>query len=263
MLEFLKDAPLEIEDLFLLEDFQIGYLPGYVAERELAAALHAYPSIARFLKAKCPSVTAFIDGIMAEHAPARDEEELESLCQTAVRSIDDLLVYNKCPELYDAAPFHRWDFAEVVRIASLEGKVVIDAGAGTGRVALEAADPAKWVFAVEPVTRLRRFIAEQAEGLRLGNVFVMDGFLHAIPLPSDFADVLITSHALGWHLEDELTEFERVVGAGGHIIHCPGTADRPSDGATHDLLVSPRWGYDWARYDEADGPKRKYWKQVR
>ncbi len=262
MLQFLRDAPLEIEDLFLLEAFQIAYLPGYVPERPLAVALHAYPAIARFLKAKCPDVRPFIEEVMAEHGPAVDREDLEGCCESVVRCIDDLLVYNKCPELYDAAPFHDWDFAEVTDIVELEHGVVIDAGAGTGRVALEAARSAKWVFAVEPVTRLRRFIAQKAEGLGLGNVFVIDGFLHAIPLPDGFADLLISSHALGWHLEDELPEFERVVNTGGHAIHCPGTADTPSDDPTHQVLVGPRWGYDWAVYDEADGPKRKYWKRV-
>lgn len=263
MLEFLKDAPLEVEDLFLPEDFQIGYLPGYVAERELAVALHAYPAIARFMKKKCPSVSTFIDGIMAQHGPAQDEAALAACCEAVVRSIDDLLVYNKCPEVYDAAPFHQWDFAEITGVASLDGKVVVDAGAGTGRVALEAANAAKWVFAVEPVATLRRFIARKAQRHGLDNLFVIDGFLHAIPLPDHFADVLITSHALGWQLEEELAEFERVVKAGGHIIHCPGTADGPADDATHQVLTSSRWRYDWAGYDDADGPKRKYWKQVR
>ena len=128
--------------------------------------------------------------------------------------------------------------------------------------ALEAAGNAKSVFAVEPVTRLRRFMREKAQASGLRNVFIIDGFLHAIPLPDDFADVLITSHALGWRLDDELPEFERVVKPGGFIIHCPGTPDHPSSDEEHNTLTSPRWSYRSARFELPDGRKRKYWKQL-
>ena len=67
-----------------------------------------------------------------------------------------LIVYNKCPDLYDGLEFHGWDFAEVTGITPLVGKVVVEVGAGTGRLALEAAATADTVFAVEPVARLRR-----------------------------------------------------------------------------------------------------------
>jgi repressor LexA len=81
-------------------------------------------------------------------------------------------------------------------------------------------------------------------------------------LPATFADVLITSHALGWQLEAELREFERVVKPGGFVIHCPGTAEIPGEQEQHNCLISHEWGYRFARYREADGWKRKYWKLV-
>jgi SAM-dependent methyltransferase len=129
-------------------------------------------------------------------------------------------------------------------------------------VALEAAPVARHVFAVEPVGRLRQFIRDNAAAAMLTNLFVIDGFLDAIPLPAGTADVLITSHALGWHLESELREFERVVRPGGTIIHCPGTAEDAGEDETHRVLLSPEWRYQWRHYEEADGTKRKYWKQL-
>ncbi len=143
-----------------------------------------------------------------------------------------------------------------------DGKVVVDAGAGTGRVALEAAQFAKHVFAVEPVTRLRQFIREKADGAGITNLYVMDGFLHQIPLPDASVDVLITSHALGWQLEDELRKFERVVQRNGFIIHCQGTAEIKSEEEQHARLISADWQYQFSRYKEADGWKRKYWKRL-
>jgi ubiquinone/menaquinone biosynthesis C-methylase UbiE len=189
-----------------------------------------------------------------------DRQELTACSDKLLWIIADLIVYNKCPEAYDVLDFHDWDFREITSINSLEGKVVIDEGAGTGRVTLEATRTARWVFAVEPVARLRQFIREKAAKAGLSNLFVIDGFLHAIPLPDGFADVLITSHALGWRLGAELREFERVVKEGGFIIHCPGTAEIASEEDQHKRLVA--WGYEFSRYREADGWKRKYWKQI-
>ncbi len=77
--------------------------------------------------------------------------------------------------------------------------------------------------------------------------------------------MVITSHALGWRLEEELAEFERVAKPGGYVIHCPGTAENPSNKSEsdqHDSLVSPHWGYQYAKYRESDGWKRKYWKRL-
>jgi ubiquinone/menaquinone biosynthesis C-methylase UbiE len=257
-----KGVSLKIEDLYLLESFQIDYLPGYLPEREFAAVLWAYPPIRTFLEKKNPGIAGFINHIMSENSPAPDQKALAACCDSVIWEIADFIVYNKCPEAYDRQEFNKWDFKEVTSITSLDDKIVIDTGAGTGRVTLEAALTARQVFSVEPVSRLRQFIRDKVKEKGLRNVFVMDGFQHAIPLPDGFADVLLTSHALGWHLEDELREFERVTRKGGFIIHCPGTAEMvPTDDYKHSRLISPDWNYEFSRYLEADGWKRKYWKQ--
>ena len=259
--DMFRGVTLDLEDLYLLESFQIEMLPG-IADPELAAVLHAFPSIKRFLVTKCPAAAESIERIMAKYGPAKSDRELRKISDKLVWSIADWLVYGKCPEAYDNLTFHQWDFREVTIITPLDGKIVIDGGAGTGRVTLEAARTAGRVHAIEPVARLRQFIRNKAFEASLDNIFVTDGFLHAIPLPDNYADVLITSHALGWHLEKELKEFERVVRRGGYIIHCPGTAEVPGEEAQHYRLISPNWGYDFSRYEESDGWKRKYWKQL-
>jgi ubiquinone/menaquinone biosynthesis C-methylase UbiE len=257
-----KGVTLKVEDLYLLESFQIGYLAGYVAERDLAAVLWAYPPIKIFLEKKFPQISDFVARIMTKYGPAVNELELAECSDRLVWTIADLLVYNKCPEAYDTLEFHSWDFREVTMVTPLDHKVVIDGGAGTGRVTLEAARTARQVFAVEPVTRLRQFIREKALKAGLGNIFVIDGFLHAIPLPDRSANIFITSHALGWQLEDELREIERVTKKGGTIIHCPGSAEEDSDEYKHSRLISSDWNYEFSRYKETDGWKRKYWKQL-
>lgn len=255
-------ASLEVDDLFLLESFQIGYFPGWVPEPELSAVLHAYPSIKRFLIKRYPPITDFVEQVLAGYEPEVDDMELAVCVDKLVWTIADLLVYQKYPEVYDSLEFHNWDFNEITGITSLRQKVVVDGGAGTGRVALEVAQTARLVFAVEPVTRLRQFIRDKVLKAGLSNLFVIDGFLHSIPLPDAFADVLITSHALGWRLEDEQKEFERVVKKGGFIIHCPGTAEGTAEEEQHRVLVSPAYRYEFSRYRESDGWKRKYWKHL-
>jgi ubiquinone/menaquinone biosynthesis C-methylase UbiE len=258
-----KGVSLGVEDLYLLESFQINYLPDYVPEREFAAVLWAYPPIKIFLEKKCPPITDFIAHVMARFGPVNSRQELAECSDKIIWAIADLFIYNKCPEAYDRLEFHKWDFKEITSVAPLEGKVVVDTGAGTGRVALEAALTARHVYAVEPVARLRQFIRDKALQKGLKNVFVIEGFQDTIPLPDGFADVLVTSHALGWQLEDELKEFERVTAKGGYIIHCPGTAEEMEhDGYTHSRLISPEWGYEFSRYKESDGWKRKYWKKL-
>jgi ubiquinone/menaquinone biosynthesis C-methylase UbiE len=181
---------------------------------------------------------------------------IRKVCETC----SDILIYNKYPKIYDQMGFHKWDFKEITSIISLKGKIVLDGGSGTGRVACEAAQKAKYVFALEPVTRLRLFIKEKAKKFKIENLFVVDGMLHSIPFPNNFFDVLITSHALGWRLKDELREFERVVKNGEYIIHCPGTLDAISSEPIHLELLKNDYNFD--KYQEADGWKRKYWKQV-
>lgn len=259
---FFRDATLEIEDLFLLESFQIEYLPGWVPDLELARVLWAYPAIKRFLLKKCPEISGFVERVTSQYGEVGSPDELALFEDTLVWTIADLLVYNKCPEVYDSLDFHTWDFSEITRITPLEGKTVVEGGAGTGRVTLRLAQQAKEVFAVEPVTRLRQFIRNKAHNAKLENIYVLDGTLHSLPLPDNFADVFVTSHALGWYLDKELPEFERVVKPGGTIVHCPGTAASAGNDATHTALISPEWSYNVAKYQEPDGIKRKYWKQV-
>ena len=259
--EIFNGVVLEIEDLYLLEPFQIAYLPGWIPEGEFAAVLENRPEIATFLLRKCPEIKPFLDRIVKEYVAISNKPDFSISVDKVVWTIADLLVYSKCPEVYDSLEFHDWDFSEVTSITSLENRIVIDAGSGTGRVALEAAEQAKAVYAVEPVPRLRQFIGQKAASSGISNIHVVDGFLDKLPFPDSFADVLITSHALGWRLEDELKEFERVVKTGGSIIHCPGSAVKDTSGSIHDVMISREWGYRDSIYDEANGKKRKYWKR--
>lgn len=144
---------------------------------------------------------------------------------------------------------------------TLDGKVVIDAGAGTGQIAFATSQAARHVFAVEPVATLRQYIRDKAELLQIDNLFVLDGFLNAIPLPPASADVLLTRQAIGWKLDEELREIERVLKPDGIVLHLVGMPHpAPPDDELHHQLVGN--GYQYGTYHEESTVKRKYWKQL-
>ena len=255
-----QGTELRVEDFLLLEAYQIASLKDRAPARELAAVLLEHPDIRYFFVHKYPPIMEFIEHAIDTFGPAVNEKEYETCCDTLVWELAELIVYNKHPGLLDSAVDLGWSIDDIQSVSSLKNKVVIDAGAGTGRVAFEVVTDAGMVFAVEPCASLRKFIIEKGREKGIPNLFVLDGFLHAIPLPKGFADVLITSNAIGWNLDDELKEIERVVKTGGYAIHLLSSSD------THDpykeRLTNPQWHYTYTEYEKDERIIRKYWKHI-
>ncbi|MBN2384046.1 class I SAM-dependent methyltransferase [bacterium] len=242
-----KGLDLKVDDLYLLEACDLENLLGRVTHRALAAVIHANPALRRVWSARFPGIITFIDKITTKYGRASSKKELDFLTDKIVWEIAELLVYHRYPKIYDERAAIAWDFKELTTEVTLEDRVVVDVGAGTGRIAFQAAPLARWVFAVEPVSSFRRFMRERARNEGIKNVFIVDGFLSDIPLPDGFVDVLATSQAFGWSLLDELREIERVVRPGGIAIHFSGmTVDEK--GPIHPVITSDKWGYKCKQY---------------
>jgi hypothetical protein len=254
------DLHPEVADLYLLESHQIADLPERAPGRELAAVLHAHPHLRRFLVIRHPPIEEFVTRLLAEHE-AVDAGEL-ALCEdNLVWELADWIAYQRDPDGYDAGTESFGDLAAITNIEPLDNKTVIDAGAGTGRVSFAVAPLARHVYALEPVAALRQFIRAKANRLGIENVFVLDGFLHAIPLPDGSVDMLVTRQAIGWKLDEELLEIGRVVKPGGmalHLFSVPYPA--PSDDSLHLALASH--GYAAGSYQEGTSLNRTYWKRI-
>jgi ubiquinone/menaquinone biosynthesis C-methylase UbiE len=265
---------LEIEDLFLLEGFQIGKLTRVSLKRELTAVLHAYPKIHRFLIYKNPSVSPFISKIMNKYGPAEDPKQLNKFIDLVVNVFRAELIQSKYPEV---SFISYWELDEISSITPLNDKVVIDVGAGTGNIAFNLVDLSRVVFAVEPVTSLRELMRKKAKQNGITNLFVMDGFLQAISLPQNSVEVLITSNVIGMgDMEEALNEVERVVKPEGYAIHLLLRLDvKPEKEfltSLHQTLTSPNWNYQFEEVDLSDFKetgvmsssafKIKYWKQL-
>jgi SAM-dependent methyltransferase len=248
---------LSFNSLLLLERVQLSWFPGWLPELELAVALSANPTVEWYLRHKCPSLNHWLDKVLSTATKPATPEGVRQAEIAVMKAITDLLVYVVDPALYDAQPFLNWDSNELTSLVDFTDKIVIDVGAGTGRLTLIAAPIAKVIFAVEPVANLRVFLKSKASNLGFKNIFPVDGLITDIPFPDDFADVTMAGHAFGDEPEGEYQELERVTRSEGMIVLCPGNKDL--DNERHSFLISK--GFHWSRFEEPrDGMMRKYWK---
>jgi len=252
-------SKLSFKTLLLLERVELSWFPGWVPEEDLAQALKANPAVEWYIRHKCPEIEGWLNWILTQ-APRTPGEKTTRQAEIAVlESIDDLVVYATDPSVYDAQPFLNWDSQEMTGVVDFTEKIVMDVGAGTGRLTLVAAEKARTVFAVEPVGNLRDYLRQKAGKLGFRNVFVMDGLITSLPFPERFADITMGGHVFGDALDDEYNELVRVTRPGGMILLCPGNSDQ--DNPTHAFLVSRN--FSWSHFEEPiEGWKRKYWKKV-
>lgn len=260
--ELFKGITLKAEDLLLLEAFQVKYLPDRVPQKEFAALLRAYPVVHRFLISRYPPIEPFVAKILKENKQEGNKDTIDYYCREVLWEIADLIVYNKYPGLFNTNVDLGWDISDISAITPLKDKIVVDAGAGTGRLAFMAARYAKTVYAVEPASSFRAFIRDKARKEKVKNLFVTDGFLDSIPLPNSSVDLLMTSNAIGWNIEDELKEIERVLRPNASAIHLLRAFDVHYESPFHKTLISPPWNYSNTRAVDDKGVKLKYYKFI-
>jgi len=132
------------------------------------------------------------------------------------------LLYRLEPELYDR-------LASVERlhpgvVGWLPGQVdrIAEVGAGTGRLTMELMTRGRHVVAVEPALPLRRLLRQKLAAAGHGDrVRVVRGFFDQLPLPDDFAGLVVACSAFtpspGHGGDAGLTEMERVCRPGGCV----------------------------------------------
>lgn len=261
--KLLDGIHLRIEDLLLLESFQINYLPERVPQKEFATVLRAYPFIQEFLVSKNASIENFINTVLKEHKIIYDKEIIDAYCDELIWEIADLIVYNKYPEIYDDKVNFTWEIDKIIQKELLKGKIVADVGAGSGKLVFMLSIYSNTVYAVEPIGSFRKYIREKANEEKYDNIYVIDGFLDTIPLPNNSIDILFTSNAIGWNLEKELMEIERVIKPGGRAIHLMRSIEDESENPFHATLISDDWKYDFVEYQTTVGIKLKYVKTIK
>ena len=115
---------------------------------------------------------------------------------------------------------------------------------------------------IEPISSFRTFMRQKAAREKIANLFVIDGFLDSIQLPENSLDMLFTSNAIGWNIEKELQEIERVVKPYGQACHIMLIERNPTKNPLHDTLVSRNWKYSLIQSRDENCIKAKYMKTI-
>jgi ubiquinone/menaquinone biosynthesis C-methylase UbiE len=133
------------------------------------------------------------------------------------------LLYRLEPELYDRlASAERLHDGVVGWLPRGVGRIA-EIGAGTGRLTMDLLEHGQHIVAVEPALPLRRILqAKLAAAGTQDRVDVIHGFFDQLPLPDQFADLVVACSALtpspGHGGEAGLAEMERVCRPGGSVV---------------------------------------------
>jgi SAM-dependent methyltransferase len=132
------------------------------------------------------------------------------------------LLYRLEPELYDRLASAERLHPGVVSWLPRRVDQIAEVGAGTGRLTMELIGRGRRIVAAEPARPLRRILRRKLAAADHGDrVQVIDGFFDQLPLPGDFADLVVACSAFtpspAHGGEDGLAEMERVCRPGGCV----------------------------------------------
>lgn len=197
--------------------------------KSLSIALAYNDAVAWYCRTKAPETAGVVEKLVAA-APGGCTGQQVRQAECFVLDRHDWAVVYIYPELMNRnCPYiYNWDREKLFELADFTDKVVLDVGAGTGRLSFAAALYARHVYASEPVERLREFMRDKILREKIRNVTVLDGMCHWLPYEDNTFDIVMSGHVVGDDYDGELAELERVVKSGGWILDCPGEEDRKS-----------------------------------
>src|SRR5436309_2556396 len=132
------------------------------------------------------------------------------------------LLYRLEPELYDRLASVERLHPGVVGWLPRDVDRIVEVGAGTGRLTMELVERGRHIVAVEPALPMRRILQRKLAAAGHGDrVRVVRGFFDQLPLPDDFAGLVVACSAFtpspGHGGETGLAEMERVCRPGGCV----------------------------------------------
>lgn len=229
-------------------------------KKNLATALAGNPAVYWYVVNKCPERQEYYNTLVSKAPRDCSKEEIRDSEVYVLDALDWAVVY-VYPDIMENLPYIKdWDNERLLSITDFNGKTVLDIGSGTGRLAFAAATVAKTVYACELVDRLREYMREKREQLKVDNVYVVDGTIEMMPFPNESFDIVVSGHVLGDDYEAEWREMSRVTRLGGYVITCPGEDDRKKPEGPLKELIGLR--FEYSHYvSKTGGDVYRYWKQ--
>lgn len=243
-LNWIDPKEYSFNSFLLMERFQIRLmmeLSGWRNEEaawkyNMGVALNANPYVMWYLTRRCPECASIIIELSANVPVVTDPVQIRNAEIYALASVEDFAVYTTPEVMAEKCDFIRgWSIEHLYTLADFAGKIVLDVGAGSGRLTFAAAEKALLVYASEPVGTLREFMCDKVARESIKNVRVLDGFITELPYPDGTFDVVMSGHVIGDNLDDEIAELTRVCKSGGWLLNCPGDSVqdmKPSIGLT-------------------------------
>lgn len=203
---------------------------------EMARALSRYPHVVRFCRKKAPECIPFLDEIAKISVDGLTDAEARR-SETMILQFHESFVVYAYPSVMDQLNYIRdWDPQRLYELVDLKNKVVLDVGAGTGRLAFAAAKVAKHVYASEPCDTLREYMRDKIEREHIVNMKVLDGMVMNLPYEDNTFDVVMSGHVVGDSYDEEITEMTRITKNGGYIVCCNGDDGIKRTSANQELL---------------------------
>ena len=157
----------------------------------------------------------------AHRKPVTGEQRMAAR-RMALESLFWDLTYWKTPQEYERLIAGEQVHLGALDFAHTDGAIVLDAGAGTGRVTLPLAQRARRVYAMDPAVPLLHLLEEKLAREDVRNVELLRGTFARIPLPDDSVDAVVSCSAFGPQEvrggEVGLDEVQRVTRPGGRIV---------------------------------------------
>jgi 2-polyprenyl-3-methyl-5-hydroxy-6-metoxy-1,4-benzoquinol methylase len=194
--------------------------------RAMGTLLKENPKLCWYITKRAPEtkkgIARLIEGAytnLSKEELRKKEIELMEAMETDVIYTEPHMMQLNCNYIY------AWDEKYLNELIDLKDMVVLDLGAGTGRLTFAAAKYAKRVYASEPVDMLREYMRDYIKDHHITNVKVLDGFVESIPYEGNTFDAVISGHVVGDNYEQEIQEMTRVIKNSGYIVICNGDDD--------------------------------------